>query len=171
MLPYQWLGDVSPEFSELGIEERDAIASFTFLWSLFESKKLGTQGNIRELCRFVRGAADNENLLAECAAPFQYFQNRYSADADGQRRFENLWDGNREREHRQRCLSVLHGAECSSSERLLILLMIVYRLRNNLFHGSKWAYGLRGQLDNFCNANLVLQKILSFEKNRQRVGA
>jgi hypothetical protein len=36
------------------------------------------------------------------------------------------------------------------------LLVIVYRLRNNLFHGEKWEGGISGQKDNFDNANRVL---------------
>ena len=36
------------------------------------------------------------------------------------------------------------------------LLLIVHRLRNNLFHGPKWSYGIADQRANFDNANLVL---------------
>ena len=43
---------------------------------------------------------------------------------------------------------------------MLALLMIVWRLRNNLFHGAKWAYGLRDQRENFTHANSVLMRLL-----------
>jgi hypothetical protein len=32
--------------------------------------------------------------------------------------------------------------------------------RNNLFHGAKWAYGLRDQRENFTHANTVLMRLL-----------
>ncbi|CCE97846.1 Hypothetical protein SFHH103_03354 [Sinorhizobium fredii HH103] len=38
--------------------------------------------------------------------------------------------------------------------------MIVWRFRNNLFHGEKWAYQLQDQLSNFTNANAVLMRLL-----------
>ena len=40
------------------------------------------------------------------------------------------------------------------------LLIVVYRLRNNLFHGLKWAYAIRGQHANFGNANTALARAL-----------
>jgi hypothetical protein len=43
---------------------------------------------------------------------------------------------------------------------MLAFLMIVGRLRNDLFHGKKWAYELRDQRENFTHANGVLMRIL-----------
>tara|TARA_B100000614_G_scaffold111617_1_gene100153 strand:- start:1007 stop:1162 length:156 start_codon:yes stop_codon:yes gene_type:complete len=43
---------------------------------------------------------------------------------------------------------------------LLTVLIIVWRFRNNLFHGEKWAYQLQGQLSNFTHANAVLMRLL-----------
>ena len=40
------------------------------------------------------------------------------------------------------------------------MLIIVWRFRNNLFHGEKWAYQLQGQLSNFTHANAVLMRLL-----------
>ncbi len=40
------------------------------------------------------------------------------------------------------------------------MLIIVFRYRNNLFHGVKWEYELAGQLSNFTTANSVLMKVL-----------
>jgi site-specific DNA-cytosine methylase len=39
---------------------------------------------------------------------------------------------------------------------LQALLLIVLRLRNNLFHGEKWAYGIAGQRQNFQHACAVM---------------
>jgi hypothetical protein len=40
------------------------------------------------------------------------------------------------------------------------LLLIVYRYRNNLFHGEKWLYQMRDQNDNFAQANSVLMRAI-----------
>ena len=46
------------------------------------------------------------------------------------------------------------------------MFIVVYRIRNNLFHGMKWAYGMRGQLENFRHANAVLIKALEMDRDR-----
>jgi len=56
--------------------------------------------------------------------------------------------------------AVIEGTNDNPRDRVLSLLMIVWRLRNNLFHGAKWAYELRGQRDNFTHANCVLMRML-----------
>ena len=43
---------------------------------------------------------------------------------------------------------------------LAVVLIIIYRHRNNLFHGVKWENLLAGQLDNFNHANNVLMKLI-----------
>ena len=57
---------------------------------------------------------------------------------------------------------------CEATEREEIagaVLIIVYRFRNNLFHGVKWSYELQGQLENFTHANAALmQAIELYEK-------
>ena len=49
------------------------------------------------------------------------------------------------------------------------LLIIVYRFRNNLLHGVKWAYEIRGQFENFRHANAVLMQAI--ELHEQSVAA
>ncbi|RDL46550.1 hypothetical protein BLJAPNOD_06744 [Ensifer sp. M14] len=41
-----------------------------------------------------------------------------------------------------------------------LLTVLVWRFRNNLFHGDKWAYHLQDQLPNFTHANRVLLRLL-----------
>jgi hypothetical protein len=49
----------------------------------------------------------------------------------------------------------MKGEAADLSEVAAALLIIVYRLRNNLFHGVKWAYEIQGQLENFNHGNAV----------------
>ena len=46
----------------------------------------------------------------------------------------------------------------TSAETILALLIIVYRLRNNLFHGEKWNYYFKDQLGNFTHASAILMR-------------
>ncbi len=62
--------------------------------------------------------------------------------------------------------AVLSGTNTNPADSVAALLIVVFRLRNNLFHGVKWAYGIRGQLSNFMNANMSLMAAL--ETHRQQ---
>jgi hypothetical protein len=50
---------------------------------------------------------------------------------------------------------VIRGQSSGDAEIVSAVLIIVLRLRNNLFHGVKWSYGIKGQLENFRNANII----------------
>lgn len=55
---------------------------------------------------------------------------------------------------------MLDGSNNDPRDRLLTVLMIVWRFRNNLFNGEKWAYPLQDQLANFTPANAILMRLL-----------
>lgn len=55
---------------------------------------------------------------------------------------------------------VLLGNKNAPAELLSAALLIVYRYRNNLFHGIKWTYGLEGQQSNFENAIDLLINVM-----------
>ena len=55
---------------------------------------------------------------------------------------------------------VLAGRETDPTKIFLAMLIIIYRLRSNLFHGEKSVYELPGQVENFRMANQVLMTFL-----------
>ncbi len=55
----------------------------------------------------------------------------------------------------------LNGSEQEAAQVLAGLLLFIYRLRNNMFHGPKWFYGIQGQYDNFTKCSVVLKWVLS----------
>jgi hypothetical protein len=56
--------------------------------------------------------------------------------------------------------AVLVGDEQGAELVLQGLLLIVYRLRHNLFHGEKWANGIRGKRDNSTHACVLMMSVL-----------
>lgn len=52
-------------------------------------------------------------------------------------------------------------------EKLIVCLLIVFRYRNNLFHGNKWTYRLEGQHQNFEHATQLLLAVIAFEASRR----
>ncbi len=87
-----------------------------------------------------------------------YFRNRYFADGELTHRFPYL--NLRKPDHPELVEAVIKGVSNEPRDRVLAILIIIWRLRNNLFHGAKWAYQLQGQRENFTNANAVLMRLL-----------
>ena len=100
-----------------------------------------------------------QNLGAELYdAELTYYRSRYYADGELTHHFPHLQL--RPSDHRDLVQAVIEGVNDTPRDRMLALLMIVWRLRNNLFHGAKWTYELRDQRENFSHANSVLMRIL-----------
>jgi hypothetical protein len=70
----------------------------------------------------------------------------------------------RSNDHPELVQKVVRGQSSDDVEILSALLIMVFRLRNNLFHGVKWSYGIRGQLDNFRNANDLLMSVMEMHR-------
>lgn len=155
----QWLLARAPGFNALPEEDRLAIINFTFLWSLFEAQVMGDFTSAKLLCAKVdewqhAGTDDADQYNAELG----YFRNRYFANGEFTEHFPHLHL--RPGDQPDLVQSVLNGSNNAPRDRLVTVLMIVWRYRNNLFHGKKWSYQLHGQIANFSHANTVLMRLL-----------
>lgn len=158
----EWLKNQAAGYASLTAEERQAIYDFSLLWSLFEAWVLSNNANIPQIRQRVAEAA-NIGAGIEAAA-FQdclsYFADRYFIDGRFNHRFEHLRFKNQQNSGRAEAEAALNGTQTSGPEILIGLLAIVYRLRNNLFHGEKWTYSFRDQQDNFTHACLVMLRTI-----------
>jgi hypothetical protein len=155
----EWLQANAPGFNHLAKDEQAAITDFALLWSLFESRVLNTHGNVKAICDAVKawqnaGMLDADAIDAELA----YFRQRYYANGAFTYHFDHLHFRAPDREPLVR--AVIDGSDTDPRSRVAAVLIIVFRYRNNLFHGVKWQYKLQGQLGNFSTANDVLMKVL-----------
>ena len=158
-----WLQDKAPGFRELQADEQTAIMQFSLLWSLFEARALNTHGSARAIVAVTRLWAE-QSLLKEksFAREIAYFQNRYYRDGAFTHHFHNLHLG---RSDQQALVErVLKNDTPDSAEVAAAALIIVYRFRNNRFHGVKWAYEIRGQFENFTHANAVLMQAIELHE-------
>lgn len=159
-----WLARRAPGFQDLPGPHRHAIYDFSFLWSLFEAQ---LQGGFAK-ANTIRDMVDNLVKFGVLnIGPFTgelaYFRHRYFADGKLTNHFPHL--NLRPGDSPQIVQAVIEGTSDTARDQMLALLMIVWRLRNNLFHGAKWAYQLRDQLDNFTHANRVLMHVLDQHGN------
>lgn len=155
----QWLEARAPGFLDLPDPDRRAIFDFAFLWSLFEAQIMDNFARAERIRERVDVWVANGTLEAGLYdTELDYFRNRYFADGELTYHFPHL--NLRPSDHPDLVQAVIEGTNNAPRDRMLALLMIVWRLRNNLFHGAKWAYGLRDQLENFRHANCVLMRML-----------
>ena len=150
-------------FAGLPLRDRTEITRFFWLWSFFEGTHLGAEGDegaIRALAQ--RWSRDGHLRQFPFAVEFVYFQNRYFPRGAESRHYVPL---NMIRNRRVEPLvrQVLAGEEATDEDTAFALLMVIYRLRNNLVHGPKWAGTFEDQRDNFRHANSVLKKALELD--------
>lgn len=160
MEPIEWLEHHVMGFRDLPGVDRHAILCFALLWSLFEAKALNSSASAKALVELVHNKAEEGRLDAhaftDCLA---YFRARYYADG----RFTADFDGLklRRNDNHELVQQVLNGTNDDPADSVAVTLIIVYRLRNNLFHGIKWAYGIQGQRQNFEQANNALMAAIT----------
>jgi len=162
MKPIEWLEKNAYGFSALSEPEREAISNFSLLWSFFESRALATRGSSLAILALThkwssQGLLDVQNF----STSLQYFQQRYYSNSEATPHLESL--KLRANDCPELVNAVLKSENTDPADCVAALLIIVYRLRNNLFHGAKWAYGIQGQFENFNNANSALMSALSIE--------
>ena len=154
-----WLCKHAFGFQELPESDRQAIMHFSLIWSFFEAKKLNTRASPGGIEALVQSwAASGQLNLEPFSQPLAYFRDRYFQNAEQTNYFESL--ALRDNDRLSLVTAVLSGGNNDPAACVTALLIVVYRLRNNLFHGAKWAYGIKGQLDNFTQASLTLMAAL-----------
>ncbi len=159
MNPIDWLCVHATGFDDLPEEDREAIFHFSLLWSFFEARALHTRGSANAILKVTHGWAYHGQLtLAPFEESLAYFRARYVANGEPTQLFDGLALRNNDKP--ALVLSVLKGENTNVADSVATLLIVVFRLRNNLFHGVKWAYGIMGQRENFTHANAALMSAL-----------
>lgn len=154
-----WFEKKTPIFATLNQSDKDAIYDFSLLWSFFEGTKLDCDGNVREIRKFADSIESRNDLYdIDINNYVQYLKNRYYVDGKLTVYYKKL--------HIERSgnpgevLEMLCNDSATKKVKLIGCLIIVYRLRNNLFHGEKWQYELEGQKNNFVHANEFLRRLM-----------
>ena len=157
----EWIAQNTRGGTEISVNAQNAVASFTTMWNFFESTLCENRASINAFDRACERLDVDQVLpattqaLDECLAFWQF---RYRTP-DG---FGNRFDGLhfRPADRRAHVESVLKGEAVEPREKLLALMVIIYRLRNNLFHGLKTLEMLNDQVQNLETASRCLASIL-----------
>ncbi|RBO81864.1 hypothetical protein [Marinomonas aquiplantarum] len=149
---------VAPGVESLSIEEHEALQRFTLLWTLFEAQMLGSNASVKKISEKVESIDPEIINGGWFTEHLDYFSNRYIDGGNTNHRFDNLHLRNND--NLDLVCAVLTGENVVPAYQLIGCLIIVYRFRNNFFHGIKWAYGLQDQLENFSHSASLLRKFL-----------
>ena len=149
---------IAPGVENLSAREHEALQMFTLLWTLFEAQILGNNASVRKISEIVESIEPEIIAGGWFIEHLDYFSNRYIDGGNTNHHFENLHLRNNDNPDLVR--AVLTGESVDPVLQLTGCLIIVYRFRNNFFHGIKWAYGLHDQLENFTHSAFLLKKFL-----------
>lgn len=143
--------------------------SFFLIWNIFEKKVANghtlTIPMIKHFVTYNQNAINQhqQTLNAGIQTSFTYFCQRYVTNDEEQANdlFNGLGFRTQEREHREFLLDTLRDINPSVSMKLLGLLIIAYRIRNNTFHGTKQLPEVVEQQETFQHLNQILMAFLS----------
>lgn len=139
-------------YSETDLNE---IKNFTLLWNIYENIIFNTRFTLEKLEFDISEKHFDFDLFKGC---FDYFKNRYIKDNDTNETFSRLKFRQNDREEFVK--TTLLKPESNNNDKILSIGIIIYRLRNNLFHGIKDFKKFDGQVENFIYSNEFIQKYL-----------
>ncbi len=144
----QWINDYL-YIQNIDSEEFVEVRNFMMLWNLFEARLFdcdfgGNKSNI-----------DNIHLSSDIiSVTLQYLQKRYTTKGATNSLFTGLHL--RSNDNPTLVQKVLLGETDNSCDIVKAIVLIIYRYRNNLYHGNKEIASLPMQKDNFIYANRFL---------------
>ena len=157
----EWLSKSVSGGTHLTPDAHKAIADFTVMWIFFESLACKNNASVRAFERLV-AEADLGDLPVEVLDTvdncISFWTFRYRTPDGFSERFLGLnFRPNDQRDHVEQ---VLTGKRRAVRDVVLALAIIVYRLRNNLFHGLKTLDMLNDQVSNLNMASRCLGTLL-----------
>jgi hypothetical protein len=152
-----------PFFSELNKDLQNEAGSFSFIWGIFELRVIGSLGKdpSASLGRAICGEYANSSSITKIDLndEIHYFKKLFfNKDQSPTEVWQNACF--RENDRCDEIKAILLNPESTFEQNAEALIRIVLRFRNNFFHGFKWAYALKGQINNFVYSSSVLVKLM-----------
>lgn len=154
-----WLKHRDVGFAALEAEDQNAIVEFALLWTYFEADSLAAEANGCNIVALAEKIVKAGGILPARFKPLLvHFRERYLKAGNFTRRYDQLRFGKSDYETVVK--NVLIGATDDGLDQLSALLLIVFRLKNSLFHGNKWADNVRDQRKTVDTAIELLKAVM-----------
>ena len=147
----------------------ETVSDFTLMWSIFEASEAYNENVVDQIGVLAKRVA---RIMPPDAidAQLAYWSKRYiHENGEPTERFQYLYF--REASQAEKSLDVLRNRETSLEDKIEVCLLIVYRYRNNFFHGIKDITLLNTQVENLRNAVELLQIIMPYSGRYLFLGA
>jgi hypothetical protein len=155
----EWLEKTVPSFCLLSPPARSAIKDFAVLWTIYEGQVLDTWGDVEKIKSTTKKLESQGRLsLDDPLRPaIRDFIRRYF---DGDKLTSAFDRFNLNAKDRLYVETVLRANTNDEAAILSGILIMIYRLRNNFFHGTKWSFEMIDQFENFHNGNKILMAVV-----------
>lgn len=148
-----------PDFDDLDESGKKTLSDFLFIWSLFEYHIFKNNMSITKI-RSVTEEWDAKGLLEGeifWQDELSYFKERYQQPSD----IDSLHLGNSVGQKQDKDFKkVISGEETEAKKELTVMFIIIYRYRNNLFYGNKWAEKIKTHRKDCEQITSIMCKIL-----------
>lgn len=141
---------------DLSEDEISNVRDFSLTWNIYDNLVCQSDFSIARIEQAYSNKVFSEN---EIRPFFEYFKNRYIENNNTNERFHYLRFRRNDREEFVRNVLLENITDLKS--KVLAISIIVYRFRNNLFHGLKDFRFIEQQEINFDNANSFLRIIMN----------
>lgn len=138
--------------------KRSFIFNFAMIWNLFEDSCMDNFAQISTVDDFVNTLPSNLNLDVNII--FDYFKDRYKV-VDNIYNIESLLWRRNENTYRNFVIEKFRDTQCSHQDKIKAVLYIIFRLRNNLFHGEKDIAIINEQKQTFVLVNKFLMDLIT----------
>ena len=152
-----WISKFLREGMCINKETIVTLSDFTLIWGIFEGAECEGNANKAAFESFSKRAASNANIQ-DLVKLVRFWRLRYVESSCLNDCFKGL--NLRGSDAGAIVEQVLLNRPASEREYILALVTIVFRLRNNLFHGLKTINTLDSQRENLNHAILVLQTLM-----------
>ena len=152
----------------INYEKIENVKNFAILWNLFERYFCDKKADLNVISEKIRKLNESGYTFPSKISGeyYDYFRNRYITHDNTNAIFEslNFRQTAGDMNHKSNLKNILLSDDSTNDKKVLACLIIIYRFRNNLFHGSKNIATIDNQEENFKVANEIIMIFLEFLK-------
>ena len=148
----------SSETVEQFLKDKKFILVFSMLYNILEGKyfsKIECSKNEDRIKKFIEKIYNFDLSLLE--KTFLYFKNRYTIEENFEMHFKDL---QLEKNIQKSICAIFKSSNSNTKDKLYVVLHIIRRYRNNLYHGIKKIECINGQDEIFVKANIFLMNLI-----------
>ncbi|SHE52987.1 hypothetical protein [Clostridium fallax] len=167
----RWINKFLQPNLTLTKEDMEELKTFTFMWEMFEAKACEGVSNAQNIADFVLHKLDLPPKNRESSvidAYYVYFKNRYIVDGKENELFEKMTtnlnegfsNGERKFDVKTFILDTLLEKNPTEKNKLLTILLIIYRIRGNFYERSSNLIKVKDQYKIYAVANNIIAMVL-----------